>query len=206
MEPGGSRCFSGVPPGVFRCQFVLVVDCGRFCSRAARPPDRLAAPLAGLAAKTAFVLAALPTFSPKATTWCAVMFMLCAFAWCLRTDKAVGGGQFESLNGFRGSAPKPAPATDLLPHCKYSFDDTRYDAINAHSNHANLFLSSSAQLGSFATLPAPPKNPTLNSVLGGLLGRPLLCFVPFHSPYLPLQTIAFTMEVHRGRAELAERT
>src|SRR6266513_2389481 len=59
-----------------------------------------------------------PAFGPrgaanvlsKATTWCAVMFMLCAFAMVLRTDKAVGQGN-SILERVSKPAPKPAPAT-----------------------------------------------------------------------------------------------
>ncbi len=46
----------------------------------------------------------------KATTWCAVMFMLCAMALVLRTDKAVGQGS-SILEKVSKPAPKPAPAT-----------------------------------------------------------------------------------------------
>src|SRR6266704_3072665 len=46
----------------------------------------------------------------KATTWCAVMFMLCAMAMVLRTDKAVGQGS-SILEKVSKPAPKPAPET-----------------------------------------------------------------------------------------------
>src|SRR5947199_9411571 len=46
----------------------------------------------------------------KATTWCAVMFMVCAFAMVLRTDKGVveSGSILQKVSK---PAPKPAPAT-----------------------------------------------------------------------------------------------
>src|SRR6202521_2788882 len=43
----------------------------------------------------------------KATTWCAVMFMLCALAMVLRTDKPVGQGS-SILEKVSKSAPKSA--------------------------------------------------------------------------------------------------
>src|SRR4030081_210614 len=51
----------------------------------------------------------------KATTWCAVMFMLCALAMVLRTDKAVGQGS-SILERVSKPAPKPASATPPPVH------------------------------------------------------------------------------------------
>jgi hypothetical protein len=49
----------------------------------------------------------------KATTWCAIMFMVCALALVLRTDKAVeqGGSVLQKVS----KPAKPAPAPRVPP-------------------------------------------------------------------------------------------
>jgi hypothetical protein len=49
----------------------------------------------------------------QATTWCAVMFMICAMALVLRTDKATGQGNsiLEKFSKPAAAPPKPAPIT-----------------------------------------------------------------------------------------------
>jgi preprotein translocase subunit SecG len=70
----------------------------------------LAGAFGGAGSQTAFGPRGAANVLSKATTWCAVMFMLCAFALVLRTDKAVGQGS-SILERVSQPAPKPAPAT-----------------------------------------------------------------------------------------------
>src|ERR1700752_3580066 len=49
----------------------------------------LAGAFGGAGSQTAFGPRGAATVLSKATTWCAIMFMLCALAMVLRTDKAV---------------------------------------------------------------------------------------------------------------------
>src|ERR1700737_1322800 len=70
----------------------------------------LAGTFGGAGSQTAFGPRGAANVLSKATTWCAVMFMLCAFAMVLRTDKAVGQGS-SILERVSKPAPKPAPAT-----------------------------------------------------------------------------------------------
>src|SRR5712664_1238271 len=70
----------------------------------------LAGACGGAGSQTAFGPRGAANVLSKATTWCAVMFMLCAFAMVLRTDKAVGQGS-SILERVSKPAPKPAPAT-----------------------------------------------------------------------------------------------
>src|SRR5881394_4139770 len=70
----------------------------------------LAGAFGGAGSQTAFGPRGAANVLSKATTWCAVMFMLCAFAMVLRTDKAVGQGN-SILERVSRPAPKPAPAT-----------------------------------------------------------------------------------------------
>jgi preprotein translocase subunit SecG len=70
----------------------------------------LAGAFGGAGSQTAFGPRGAANVLSKATTWCAIMFMLCALALVLRTDKAVeqGGSVLQKVSK---PAPAPAPAT-----------------------------------------------------------------------------------------------
>jgi len=70
----------------------------------------LAGAFGGAGSQTAFGPRGAANVLSKATTWCAVMFMLCAMALVLRTDKAIvqGGSVLQNVSK---PAPKSAPAT-----------------------------------------------------------------------------------------------
>ena len=70
----------------------------------------LAGAFGGAGSQTAFGPRGAANVLSKATTWCAVMFMVCAFAMVLRTDKAVEQSG-SILQRVSQPAPKPAPAT-----------------------------------------------------------------------------------------------
>src|ERR1700676_4477294 len=73
-------------------------------------PGDLAGALGGAGSQTAFGPRGAANVLSKATTWCAVMFMLCALALVLRADKAEGTGS-SILERVSKPAPKPASAT-----------------------------------------------------------------------------------------------
>lgn len=75
----------------------------------------LAGAFGGAGSQTAFGPRGAANVLSKATTWCAVMFMLCAMAMVLRTDKAVGQGS-SILERVSKPAPKPAPPTTPATH------------------------------------------------------------------------------------------
>jgi preprotein translocase subunit SecG len=70
----------------------------------------LAGAFGGAGSQTAFGPRGAANVLSRATTWCAVMFMICAFALVLRTDQAVeqGGSVLQKVSK---PAPKPAPAS-----------------------------------------------------------------------------------------------
>jgi preprotein translocase subunit SecG len=70
----------------------------------------LAGAFGGAGSQTAFGPRGAANVLSKATTWCAIMFMLCAMAMVLRTDKAVGQGS-SFLEKISKPAPKPVPVT-----------------------------------------------------------------------------------------------
>ena len=73
----------------------------------------LAGAFGGAGSQTAFGPRGAATVLSQATTWCAIMFMVCAMALVLRTDKAVGQGSI--LEQFSKPASKPSPAGPAKP-------------------------------------------------------------------------------------------
>jgi preprotein translocase subunit SecG len=93
---------------VINC-FVLIIVVLLQSGRAAD----LAGAFGGAGSQTAFGPRGAATVLSRATTWCAIMFMVCAMALVLRADKAVEGGSI--LQKVSKPAPKPAPVTPSKP-------------------------------------------------------------------------------------------
>ena len=75
----------------------------------------LAGAFGGAGSQTAFGPRGAASVLSQATTWCAVMFMVCALALVLHTDKGVGQGG-SVLEKFSKPAPvKPAAPKTLTP-------------------------------------------------------------------------------------------
>src|SRR6202161_1107094 len=73
----------------------------------------LAGAFGGAGSQTAFGPRGAATLLSQATTWCAIMFMICAMALVLRVDKAGGSGA-SILEKVSKSAPaKTAPVTSV---------------------------------------------------------------------------------------------
>jgi preprotein translocase subunit SecG len=68
----------------------------------------LAGAFGGAGSQTAFGPRGAATLLSRATTWCAVMFMICAMALVLRVDRADQGGSI--LQKFSKPAPASKPA------------------------------------------------------------------------------------------------
>jgi hypothetical protein len=73
----------------------------------------------------------------KATTWCAVMFMLCAMALVLRTDRGVvqGGSVLQKVS--KPAPPAPAqktPVTTPIPQPANQLPGTTSPAQQAPAN------------------------------------------------------------------------
>src|SRR5580692_6459814 len=74
----------------------------------------LAGAFGGAGSQTAFGPRGAATILSQATTWCAIMFMICALALVLRTDKAAvqGGSVLQQVSKPAPSkTPVKAPAT-----------------------------------------------------------------------------------------------
>jgi preprotein translocase subunit SecG len=75
----------------------------------------LAGAFGGAGSQTAFGPRGAATILSQATTWCAIMFMVCALAMVVRVDRAVdaGGSGGSILEKYSKPAPKPAPVTSV---------------------------------------------------------------------------------------------
>src|ERR1700744_6555405 len=91
---------------VMNCLVLIIV--GRLQSGKAAD---LAGAFGGAGSQTAFGPRGAATLLSQATTWCAVMFMVCAMALVLRVDKAGGAGGGSVLQKGSQAAPASAPKT-----------------------------------------------------------------------------------------------
>jgi preprotein translocase subunit SecG len=116
----------------------------------------LAGAFGGAGSQTAFGPRGAANVLSTATTWCAIMFMLCAMALVLRTDKAVGQGGSVLQNISQPATkktpviPATTPATIPAPAPASSQSTSQAPATQQPPQHA----PSSSQ-----PAPAPPKKP-----------------------------------------------
>ena len=73
----------------------------------------LAGAFGGAGSQTAFGPRGAATILSQATTWCAIMFMVCALAMVVKVDRGLdqGGGGNSILEKYSKPASKTAPAT-----------------------------------------------------------------------------------------------
>ena len=70
----------------------------------------LAGAFGGAGSQTAFGPRGAATVLSQATTWCAVMFMVCAMALALRSERSVGTGNSVIYNSSKPASKPAAPA------------------------------------------------------------------------------------------------
>ncbi len=121
----------------------------------------LAGAFGGAGSQTAFGPRGAANVLSKATTWCAIMFMLCAMAMVLRSEKAIGQGS-SILQKVSQPAPKPSPVT--LPTTPATTPATTPGAPPASSQPAsqtpaNSQPSTQQAPATSQPTPAPPKKP-----------------------------------------------
>lgn len=77
----------------------------------------LAGAFGGAGSQTAFGPRGAANVLSRATTWCAIMFMICALALVLRQDKTVSTGSsiLEKVSKPAPAAPAPAPVAPAMP-------------------------------------------------------------------------------------------
>jgi preprotein translocase subunit SecG len=105
-----SRWFSWLLPTFFvvNCLFLIIV----VLLQSGKAAD-IAGAFGGAGSQTAFGPRGAATVLSRATTWCAIMFMVCAMALVLHVDKGVESGSV--LEKFSKPAPKAVPATPAKP-------------------------------------------------------------------------------------------
>src|SRR5712664_3278225 len=95
---------------VINCLFLIIV----VLLQSGKAAD-IAGAFGGAGSQTAFGPRGAATVLSRATTWCAIMFMVCAMALVLHTDKGVEQGG-SVLEKFSKPAPvKPAAPKTLTP-------------------------------------------------------------------------------------------
>jgi len=103
-----SRWFSWLLPTFFvvNCLFLIIV----VLLQSGKAAD-IAGAFGGAGSQTAFGPRGAATVLSRATTWCAIMFMVCALALVLHVDKGVGQSGSSVLEQFS----KPAKPSPLIP-------------------------------------------------------------------------------------------
>jgi preprotein translocase subunit SecG len=111
----------------------------------------LAGAFGGAGSQTAFGPRGAASLLSQATTWCAIMFMICALALMIRTDKAVvqGGSVLQQTSK---PAPKKTPATTPAAPAPQS-------SAPLGNPPASSTAPVSSQPAPSAPPPAPPKKP-----------------------------------------------
>ena len=75
----------------------------------------LAGAFGGAGSQTAFGPRGAASVLSQATTWCAVMFMVCAMALALHSDRAVGAGNSVIYDANKPAKKATTPATTPVP-------------------------------------------------------------------------------------------
>jgi preprotein translocase subunit SecG len=115
-----SRWFSWLLPTFFvvNCLFLIIV----VLLQSGKAAD-IAGAFGGAGSQTAFGPRGAATVLSRATTWCAIMFMVCAFALLLHTEKSAEQGG-SVLEKFSKPAPKPGPVTPAKPQTAIPLSST----------------------------------------------------------------------------------
>ncbi len=114
---GDNRWFSWVLPAFFvmNCLVLIIV----VLLQSGKAAD-LAGAFGGAGSQTAFGPRGAATVLSQATTWCAVMFMVCAMALALRSDRSAGQGSSVIYDRAKpatkpASPQSPAPSPEKAP-------------------------------------------------------------------------------------------
>jgi len=109
---GDNRWFSWVLPAFFvmNCLVLIIV----VLLQSGKAAD-LAGAFGGAGSQTAFGPRGAATVLSQATTWCAVMFMVCAMALALRSDRSAGQGSSVIYDRAKPATKQPAPTQTPAP-------------------------------------------------------------------------------------------
>ena len=117
----------------------------------------LAGAFGGAGSQTAFGPRGAANVLSKATTWCAIMFMLCAMALVLRSDRAVESGSI--LQKVSKPAPKPSTVTIPAAPAKAPATSPASTPATTPSTPQSNSQPESQPPANSQPAPAPPKKP-----------------------------------------------
>ena len=135
---------------VINCLFLIIV----VLLQSGKAAD-IAGAFGGAGSQTAFGPRGAATVLSRATAWCAIMFMVCAMALVLRTDKSVeqGGSVLQQVSK---PAPKPAPAK---PQTATQQPDTSRPSVPPSSGAPAGQQPAQQAPANSQSAPAQPKKP-----------------------------------------------
>jgi preprotein translocase subunit SecG len=148
-----SRWFSWLLPTFFviNCLFLIIV----VLLQSGKAAD-IAGAFGGAGSQTAFGPRGAATVLSRATTWCAVMFMICALALVLHTDKGVeqGGSVLEKF-----SKPAPKPAAPVIPKPQTTLPQSSAPPASTPQSAPNTTPTPTTQPPAKQPAPAPTQQP-----------------------------------------------
>jgi len=112
----------------------------------------LAGAFGGAGSQTAFGPRGAASVLSRATTWCAIMFMFCAMALVLRSERGVTQGS-SILQKISKPAPKPAPVTPAAPQ------SNSYPSLPQSTQPAATQPPAQSAPATTQPAPAQPKKP-----------------------------------------------
>lgn len=136
---------------VINCLFLIIV----VLLQSGKAAD-IAGAFGGAGSQTAFGPRGAATVLSRATTWCAIMFMVCAMALVLRADKGVGQTGSSVLEQFSKPA-KPAPIIPGKP--QGSTQPSGTPSTNAPVAQPPAQQAPAQQPANSQPAPAQPKKP-----------------------------------------------
>jgi preprotein translocase subunit SecG len=148
-----SRWFSWLLPTFFviNCLFLIIV----VLLQSGKAAD-IAGAFGGAGSQTAFGPRGAASVLSRATTWCAVMFMVCALALVLHVDKGVeqGGSVLEKV-----SKPAPKPAAPVTPAKPQSAAPSSVPQSNSPASNAPAPSTQSPSTRPSSTQPPAKSQP-----------------------------------------------
>jgi preprotein translocase subunit SecG len=148
-----SRWFSWLLPTFFviNCLFLIIV----VLLQSGKAAD-IAGAFGGAGSQTAFGPRGAATVLSRATTWCAVMFMVCALALVLHTDKGVeqGGSVLEKF-----SKPAPKPAAPVIPKPQTTLPQSSAPPASTPQSAPSTTATPTTQPPAKQPAPAPTQQP-----------------------------------------------
>jgi preprotein translocase subunit SecG len=118
----------------------------------------LAGAFGGAGSQTAFGPRGAATLLSQATTWCAIMFMICAMALVVRVDKGVESGGSVLQNISRPAAKKPA-STPAAPTPQAPAPQSSTPPASSPQGSTPATNPASSQPAPQQPAPAQPKKP-----------------------------------------------